>query len=313
MTAATLDLLVLGDCNPDLVLSGDELEPAFGQVERIVEQARLVVGGSGAIAACGAARLGLRTALASVVGDDPFGRFMLDALGAREVDVSHVVVDGQRPTGVSVVLVRGEDRAILTALGTIDAFSADHVDRKVLRSARHVHVSSFFLQHGLRPGLGALLGEAREAGVSTSLDPNWDPSEEWNGGLPSILASLDVLLLNAEEARRIARVGDVDTAARSLSARGPTVVVKLGAAGALAVSGDDVCHAEGPMVGVVDTVGAGDVFDAGFLAGRLGGHSLSESLALAVACGSLSTQAAGGTAAQPTLAEAIEVVEAADA
>ena len=121
MRAKQLDLLVLGDCNPDLVLGGGDVEPVFGQVECIVERAELTIGGSGAITACGAARLGLRTALAATVGDDLFGRFMLDALAERSVDVSGVLVDGSRPTGVSVVLVRREDRAILTALGTIDA------------------------------------------------------------------------------------------------------------------------------------------------------------------------------------------------
>ena len=230
---AKLDLLVLGDCNPDLLLRGGDVEPAFGQVERIVERAQLVIGGSGAITACGAARLGLRTALAAVVGEDLFGRFMLDALAARDVDVSGVVVDAERPTGVSVVLVRGEDRAILTALGTIEALSADRVDRTLLRSARHVHVSSFFLQHRLRPGLEALLSEARATGASTSVDPNWDSGEEWDGGLLDVLAVTDILLLNAEEAKRIAREADVEDAARRLAQHGPTVVVKLGADGAL--------------------------------------------------------------------------------
>jgi sugar/nucleoside kinase (ribokinase family) len=281
------------------------VEPAFGQVERIVEQARLVVGGSGAITACGATRLGLRTALAAVIGDDLFGRFMLDALAAREVDVSGVVVDSERPTGVSVVLVRSEDRAILTALGTIDALSPDRVDSRLLRSSRHVHVSSFFLQYDLRPGLGALLHEARAAGASTSLDPNWDPREEWSGGVLDLLASLDVLLLNAEEARRIAEVEDVESAARTLSGHGPTVVVKLGGGGALGLAGGHLARAEALPVAVVDTVGAGDTFDAGFLTGMLTGRSLEQSLELAAVCGSLSTRAAGGTAAQPTLAEAL--------
>jgi len=302
---AALDLLVLGDCNPDLLLRGANVEPAFGQVERIVERAELVVGGSGSITVCGAARLGLRTALAGVVGDDLFGRFMLDALTDRGVDVSGVVVDREHPTGVSVVLVRGEDRAMLTALGTIEALSVDGVDRTLLRSARHVHVSSFFLQHRLRLGLAALLSEARATGASTSVDPNWDSAEKWDGGLLDVLAVTDILLLNAEEARRIAREADVEDAARTLAQHGPTVVVKLGADGALAVAGGLLARADGLPVALVDTVGAGDSFNAGFLAGFLAGHPLEQSLALAVACGSLSTLAAGGTAAQPTLAEAM--------
>jgi sugar/nucleoside kinase (ribokinase family) len=299
-----LDLLVVGDCNPDLVLRGDDVEPVFGQVERVVEDAELTIGGSGAIAACGAARLGLRTALASVVGADPLGLFMLDAVGERGVDVSRVVVSPEAPTGVSVVLVRGSDRAILTALGTISELTAHLVNPQVLRAARHVHVSSYFLHRGLRPGLADLLREARSAGASTSIDPNWDPREEWDGGLLDLLGETTILFVNAEEARRIAAVADVEEAAQRLSREGSVlVVVKLGAEGALALDGGRIVRAAPVAVEEIDSVGAGDSFDAGFLAGYLAGRPTEESLRLANACGALSMRAAGGTAAQPTLAE----------
>jgi sugar/nucleoside kinase (ribokinase family) len=299
------DLLVVGDCNPDLVLRGGDVEPAFGQAERVVKDGELTIGGSGAIAACGAVRLGLRTALASIVGADPLGRFMLDAVGDRGVDVSGIVVRPDARTGISVVLVRGSDRAILTALGTISELTADLVDRQLLRGARHAHFSSYFLHHGLRPGLAELLWEARRAGASTSIDPNWDPSEEWDGGLLDLLDETTILFVNAEEARRIAAVDDVEEAARVLSRDGRVlVVVKLGAEGAMAVDDRQVIRSSAVAVEEVDSVGAGDTFDAGFLAGHLAGRPPEESLRLANACGALSMRAAGGTAAQPTLAEA---------
>jgi sugar/nucleoside kinase (ribokinase family) len=300
-----IDLLVVGDCNPDLVLRGANVEPAFGQAERVVENGELTIGGSGAITACGAARLGLRTGLASVVGADPLGRFMLDALGERGVDISGVVVRPETPTGVSVVLVRGADRAILTAPGTIAELTADLVDQRVLRAARHVHVSSYFLHRGLRPGLADLLRDARSAGASTSIDPNWDPSEDWDGGLLDLLSEVTILFVNAEEARRIVAVADVEEAAHALSREGSVlVVVKLGAEGALAVEGGHITRSAAVAVQEVDSVGAGDSFDAGFLAGRLAGRPLEESLRLANACGALSMRAVGGTGAQPTLTEA---------
>lgn len=297
-----LDLLVLGDCNPDLLLTGAP-DAQFGQKERIVEDAKLVIGGSGAITACGAARLGLRTGLIGVVGDDFFGRFMRESLAERGVDISGLLVDGDRPTGVSVVLVRGEDRAILTALGTVEDLSAAAFERAGLQT-RHLHVSSFFLQRRLRGELAALLAAVRAAGATTSIDPNWDPDEEWDGGLLDALRETDILFANGEEVRRIARADDVEAAARMLAASGPLVLVKLGRNGAIAVAGEEVTHAAALEVDVVDTVGAGDSFDAGFLAGFLGGRSLDQSLALACACGSLSTRAAGGTAGQPTLPQA---------
>jgi sugar/nucleoside kinase (ribokinase family) len=298
-----LDLVVLGDCNPDLLVTG-AAEPEFGQVERIVDDARLVIGGSAAITACGAARLGLHTGLVAVVGDDCLGRFMRESLVERGVDVTGVTVDDERPTGISIVLVREGDRAILTALGTIPDLSGDTLDRVAVRDARHLHVSSFFLQARLRDNLPSLFAEVRAAGSTVSIDPNWDPRGEWDGGLLETLRGTDVLFANAEEVRRIAPEDHVETAAQKLADSGPLVVVKRGGDGALAVSGGEVIRAPALRVDIADTVGAGDSFNAGFLAGFLSGSPVADSLALACACGSLSTRAAGGTAAQPTLAEA---------
>ncbi len=299
------DLVVLGDANPDLILSGKNVEPAFGQAERLVDEALLVIGGSGAIMACGAARLGLRTAFVGVVGDDAFGRFMLESLAERGVDTRGCPVDPVRPTGVTVILSRGEDRAILTATGTITDLRADAVDRDVLRSARHVHLSSYFLLAGLRRDLPALFEEARSAGATTSIDPNWDPAEEWDGGLLSLLSRTDVFLPNSAEARAITGLEDVDVATEALAEHGCVVAAKFGQGGGMVVTSDFNLHVEAVPVDVADTTGAGDNFDAGFLAGRLNGWSLDRCLAVAVACGSLSTRAVGGTGAQPTMDEAL--------
>jgi sugar/nucleoside kinase (ribokinase family) len=302
------DLLVLGDANPDLIVRGD-VTPEFGQAEKLVDRADLVIGGSGAIAACGAARLGLRVAFSGVVGDDVFGRFMLDALAERGVDTTGLVVDPSRSTGLSVVLSKGEDRATLSALGAIADLRAGMIDHALLRSARHVHVSSYFLQTGLAADLPSLFREAREAGGTTSMDPNWDPAGEWDGGLLSLLAQTDCFLPNSVEARSITGVDDIDIAALTLAERGSIVAVKFGQGGGLALWGDEVVRSESIPTDVVDTTGAGDSFDAGFLAGRLAGLPLSRCLQLAVACGSLSTRAAGGTAAQPTMGEAVAALE----
>jgi sugar/nucleoside kinase (ribokinase family) len=310
---ARFDVVVIGDANPDLLFRGGDVVPAFGQHEHIVEEARLMVGGSGAIMACGAARLGLRTAFLGLLGDDPFGRFMLDALQERDVDASVSRVDPDRPTGVTVVLSRGEDRAMLTALGTIDALRGEDVDLDLLADARHVHVSSYYLQEGLQPDLPALFDKAHRAGATTSIDPNWDPNERWNGGLLDLLWGTDVFLPNSAEARAITGIDDIDVATESLSERGTTLAVKFGQGGGLAKAGDELVHVEAVPVDVVDTTGAGDSFDAGFLAGRLQGWPIKRCLQLGVACGSLSTRAAGGIAAQPTMDEAVSAIDSLDA
>ena len=287
-----LDLLVVGDVNADLVLRGGDLVPAFGQREQLVDHAELVLGGSGAIVAAGAARLGHRVAMAGCVGDDALGRAMLDALDGVDVSAVRTVSE---PTGVSVGLARPGDRAVLTALGALAHFRAQDVPDALLASARWVHVASPFLQ----PALDVAAIAGRAAGT-TSLDPGWDPHERWE----LAWEGFDVLLPNAQEAQRLAGEEDVEAAARRLAAEGPAVVVKLGPEGALAVGGTGVVRVAAPRVEPVDATGAGDSFDAGFIAARLAGEGLAGALALGCACGALSTRAAGGTAGQPTLAEA---------
>jgi len=290
------DLLVVGDCNPDLLLVGGDVVPEFGQREKLVESARLVVGGSAAIAACGAARLGLDTAFVGAVGDDLLGTFMLDALADRGVDVSGCMVDPAVPTGVTVAMVRGDDRAILTAPGAISALTATAIDRELLRASRHLHVASFHLLDGLRPGLEGLVAEAHDAGLTVSLDPQGDPGGGDTALLARLAAQVDVLFLNEQEEAAL------DPAGSRL------VVVKRGARGAFARKGDKVVEASAPAVNAVDATGAGDSFDAGFLAGRLTGLDLEASLRLGCACGALSTRRLGGTTAQPTLDEARAVL-----
>lgn len=295
---------MLGDANPDLVLRGDDVVPRFGQAETVVDEAVLTVGGSGAIVACGAARLGLRVALCAIVGDDPFGGFMRTELSERGVDPEGLRTDPGRPTGLTVVLSGRGDRAILTSLGTIGDLDGASVDRGLLREARHVHVSSFFLQKRLAPDVPALFEEARAAGATTSLDPNWDPAEAWDGALGQALLHTDVFLPNAAEATRIAGEPDLEAAARSLARRVRLVVIKDGANGALAARGSEVIRRPATaMEEVVDTTGAGDSFDAGLLSSWLAGDALERALDIANVCGALSTRAAGGIGAQPTLDE----------
>jgi len=303
------DLLIIGDANPDVVLHGAPPALAYGQAEQLVESGALTVGGSAAIMACAAARLGLRTALAAVVGDDPGGRLMIDELARRGVDIAAVAIREDLATGLTVALARGDDRAIVTYPGCMAALEAGMIDPALVSAARHVHASSFFLQPRLAPGLRGLFEAARSAGASTSLDLNWDPAETWDSGLADVLPTVDVLFVNATEAAAVSGAADPAVAATVLAARGPLPVVKLGAAGALAHEGCRLLHVTAPAVVVADTVGAGDTFDAGFLCARLQGWDVSRSLALGVACGSLSARRPGGVEGQPTLAEALTVIE----
>lgn len=304
------DIVVLGDANPDLILSGDQVEPAFGQAERLVDGAELVIGGSGAIFACGVARLGLRVAFSAVVGDDVFGRFMCEELQARGVDTSSVTVLPDRSTGLTVVLSGRDDRAMLTFPGTIGELRRSLIDDDLLARTRHIHVSSYFLQRSLTPELPALFREARAGKATTSVDPNWDPSGTWDDGLAALLPQVDVFLPNEMEALSLSRISSVgDAVARLRSAGAGTVVVKTAEHGVVGARAGELVEAPALPVRVVDSTGAGDSFDAGFLAAYLQGESLRRCMEIGNACGGLSTQAIGGTASQPTMVEALEALE----
>ncbi|MFB9838726.1 carbohydrate kinase family protein, partial [Actinoallomurus acaciae] len=262
---------------------------------------------SAAIVACGAARLGLSTALAATVGRDAAGDFVLDTLRAAGVDIGNCVRHESLPTALTVCLNRPDgDRAILTAPGCLPAFDSSQVPEV---SARHVHAASYFLQPRLAAGLPGLLSRFRRAGASTSLDTNDDPAGEWRL-TPGLLAACDFVLPNEAEALALAGaltgepVSALPAALTTLAKAGPVPVVKRGGEGAVARYEDTDVSARGPRVTPSDTVGAGDGFDAGFLAGWLGRQDIEEALAWGCACGALSTRAAGGTAAQATATEA---------
>jgi sugar/nucleoside kinase (ribokinase family) len=310
------DLLVLGELNPDIVIVDPTATPAFGQIETIVDAIRMEIGSSSAITACGATRLGLRVAFVGMVGEDPFGRFMLESLEALGIDTSGCRIDPTAPTGATVIVSRGDDRANMTALGAMAQLRTGDVPRELLAAARHIHVGSTYLQPGLTAELPELFDEARDLGLTSSFDCNWDSSGRWDGGIDRLLRSTDLFLPNLEEARRITgRTAEPAAAAELLRRAGEgrapgrpfTLAVKRGADGGLAMRGAweyEVAEVAAMPVEIVDTTGAGDSFDAGFLYGMLSGWPLRETVELATACGTLSCRGIGGTVAQPTLAEA---------
>jgi ribokinase len=297
-------VLVVGDANVDLVLAGDVV-PRFGQAEQLLDAASLVLGGSASIAASGLAKLGVRTALLAVVGDDEFGRFQVAELAAAGVEVDLVRTDPSTPTGISVHLAIPGDRAILTLPGTIRSLTGHELRLGLDRpDISHVHFASYFLLPQLVDSMVGVLEMLRLRGVTTSIDTNWDPAERW-AGIPDVLPLVDVFLPNAAELVAVAGVPDELDAARVIASRGPRVVVKAGASGGWSMDPDGtVTRAPGLAVDVVDSTGAGDSFDAGYLAAVASGvDDEATRLRWATVAGSLSTRAAGGTAGQATLDE----------
>ncbi|MBV9832068.1 MAG: carbohydrate kinase family protein [Marmoricola sp.] len=303
------DVLVLGDANPDLILRGDVV-PRFEQAEQLLSGADVVLGGSAAIMAHGLARLGRSVQLVATTGADAFGYLVARMLAEAGVRSAGIARDPRVRTGVTVVLSTPEDRAVLTYAGAIPVLDVEQagvaLEAAVRDGARHVHAASFFLLPQLAAGLPGLFARAHEAGLTTSLDTNYDPAGSWAGVEP-VLDHLDLLFPNRAEVLALAgRLGhegdDVASAAARLAERGPTVVVKEGAEGAVSVAPDGVVLREaGCAVEAVDTTGAGDTFDAAFVDSFLRGLEPAECLRRACVAGALSTAGVGGTSAQPTI------------
>lgn len=302
MAERVYDVLIVGELNVDIILTGD-VTPVFGQVEKIVDDLTVCAGSSSAIFAAAAAKMGLRVLFASRVGDDLFGQMMLRELARAGVDASAVTVDPTIKTGAGVMLSRGQDRAMLTFLGSIAEVSRRDVPPDWNARARHLHVASPFLLTALRPDMPDLMRQAHQAGMTVSLDTNWDPSERWQ--VADLLAHTDILFPNENELKAIAGEDDLERALCAMATRVPLVVVKRGERGALAVRGAEREEVPAFPVPVADTTGAGDTFDAGFLAGWLRGEPLRRCLLLGAACAAMAVQQVGGFNGQPTWEEAL--------
>jgi ribokinase len=305
------DVITIGDMCVDLIVEMGDAMPLFGQVEQWVPDYFLEMGGSTCIFACQAAKLGLRTAILGRVGDDAYGRLVLGRLQESGVDTTHVAVDAGLKTGLGIALCRtGGDRAILTYGGSLNAVYPPDVSDAFLALGRHLHYGSYYLQTNLLADAPEILARARQLGLSVSLDTNWDPAETWDGGLREALRHTDVLFPNDQEARAIAGLGDVEEAVAALAATVPIVAAKLGSEGALVLHRSERLRVPTePLAHVVDTIGAGDSFDAGFVAGWLRGLPLERCAAIGNACGRATTQARGGVMGQPRLADVAGLFE----
>jgi sugar/nucleoside kinase (ribokinase family) len=292
-----LDVCVVGEINPDLILYGlpKQLKP---EEETLVDGFRLTLGSSSAIFAHNLAVLGTRVGLVSKIGSDALGKMSLDWLSSGGVDLSHVLrASNGTATGLSVILNQPEHRFILTYPGTMFELKFSDLDLDFIFSARHFHVSSYFLHRALRPKMAELFRLAKARGLSTSLDTNDDPEGKWGGDLLEVLPFVDILFPNEREAKKIAGIDDLNLAIKKLSESCKFVVAKLGAAGAVVRKGHEEWRRSGMRVESKDPVGAGDSFDAGFIHRFLQGASPEDCLEYGDLAGAFSTTHEGGTEA----------------
>jgi sugar/nucleoside kinase (ribokinase family) len=293
----SLDITIAGEINLDLVLYG---LPAEMPLERevLADGFEVTLGSSSAILAHNLASLGIATGFITRVGRDELGQMALSRLAGSGVDLSKVVrAENATRTGVTILLHHGDERRILTYPGTMFEMSRVDLDIEYLASARHFHLSSLFLHRALQADLPELFRELKSRGLTISLDTNDDPEDKWDGVLPKLLPYVDILLPNRDELCRMTGSSSVTDALDELGSIVPLIAVKCGSEGAVVQTGGQRTQVSGVTVQPVDTIGAGDSFNAGFLAAWLSGHSAEESARAGNVTGALSTQRPGGTEA----------------
>lgn len=290
------DITIAGEINLDLILYGLPPELPLEQ-ELLASGLEVTLGSSSAITAHNLAALGSKIGFITRVGTDQLGAIALDRLRAVGVDVARITCSTESKTGLTVVLAHGGPRHILTYPGCMAEMSLAHLDLDYLKSARHFHLSSYFLHRALMPEMPKLLKELKQAGLTISLDTNDDPADRWDDGIHEIFPYVDVLMPNERETCKLAGRENFENAVKSLLEKIPLLVVKRGAQGATAYTRSEEVSVKAMPVEVIDPVGAGDSFNAGFLHQWMRGKPLSECLAygnLAAAC---STTKPGGTEA----------------
>ena len=303
----TYDVLVIGELNVDLILNDIDSFPEMGK-EKIARRMSLVLGSSSAIFACNLASLGNRVGFIGKIGMDSFGDLVTRELENKKVDTSLVIRDSSTFTGATIVLNFDQDRAMVTCPGAMENLTIKDIPFGEMDKARHLHLSSFFLQPGIRGEVKEIFRVAREKGLTTSLDIQWDPEEKWDFDVPSILPHVDVFLPNESEITALTGESDPEHAIQKIKDHGHAIAVKRGERGAMLWKDDTLNHREAYINDrIVDAIGAGDSFNAGFIHRFLKGAPGPDCLDFGNLTGAISTTAAGGTGAFTTPEEIMQL------
>lgn len=294
------DVVVVGELNVDLILNQIDQFPQVGK-EVLAGKMNLTLGSSSAIFASNLCTLGASTSFIGKIGQDSFGDLVIDSLSTRGVDTRNIIRDETLQTGATIVLNFGEDRAMVTHPGAMEQLTLADVQDHVLKSARHLHMSSIFLQPGLIDQLETLFKNAKKLGLTTSIDPQWDPAERWAVDLEALLSYVDVFMPNAGELMAFTKTSNLQSGIEVLKPYANILVVKDGRAGAYGWQSGELIH-QPPFLNeqVVDSIGAGDSFDAGFISMFIQGKTLQECLSYGALSGAVNTTRPGGTTAFAT-------------
>ena len=291
------DVIVVGELNIDLILNQIDGFPVIGK-EILADQMTLTLGSSSAICASNMSSLGLKVAFIGKLGNDIFGQFIIDDLKAKGVDTSLIIVEDNLKTGATIALSYDEDRAMVTHQGAMSDLGIDDIDEQQLKLAKHLHFSSYFFQPGFKNSLDSLFKKAKNAGLTTSLDVQWDPSEKWDLDLRKVLPFVDVFFPNEIELQKLTKQNNLELAIENIKNISKYTVVKCGNKGSVLSCNNKIIVKE-PFLNknVMDTIGAGDSFNAGYILKFVKGRSPEECQVFGNLMGAVSTTKPGGTGA----------------
>lgn len=303
-----IDVLVIGELNVDLIFNGLASAPETGK-EILADEMLLTMGSSSAIFACNLSVLGTKVAFSGLVGQDVFGKMIMEGLKQKKVDTSMVISTDEHATGATVVMNdMKEDRAMITCQGAMKNYHSGMIPFDRFSSARHLHISSLFIQPGIRDHLKKIFSKAKTAGLTTSLDIQWDPEEKWGFDFRNILPYVDVFLPNEKEILALTKTENIRQAIQIIGDRSKLVAIKAGNKGSFLWAGNKLTH-KNPFINknVTDATGAGDSFNAGFIHKFIRGDDPEKCQVFGNLMGAISTTATGGTGAFSDLASVMEI------
>jgi len=301
MNLKKYDVIVVGELNVDLILNGIESFPEIGK-EKIADKMNLTLGSSSAIFASNLCALGAKVAFLGKVGNDSFGDMVIASLDDNGVSTEFIITDPGVSTGATIILNFSEDRAMVTYPGAMNTLIINDVSIEKLSTAKHLHFSSYYLQPGIKNDVGKLFRLAKKAGLTTSFDMQWDPAEKWDLDYKDVLPCADIFLPNESELLNLASETNTADALKKLSSYARTIAVKMGSKGSLLYTdGKSTFKNSFLNQDVVDAIGAGDSFNAGFIYRYINGAELSDCQEMGNLAGAINTTAPGGTTAFASL------------
>lgn len=307
MNDKKFDVIVVGELNVDLILNSIDSFPEMGK-EKLAKNMTLTLGSSSAIFASNLSALGAKVSFIGKIGNDSFGDLVIESLKAKKVDTGYLIKSEEWNTGATIVLNYDEDRAMVTYAGAMERLTISDISDEAISYAKHLHFSSYFLQPGIQSGIAELFKKAKAKGLTTSLDIQWDPNEKWNFNYKEVLPFVDIFLPNEQEALLLTNENNLDKAITKLSPFAKHIVVKLGSKGSLLVNdGKQILKKSFLNKNVVDAIGAGDSFNAGFIFKFINGSDITECQTFANLTGAINTTAAGGTKAFTNYEEVLKV------